>query len=89
MLFDSLITNINEKASKENRSELIEKFQGKEVAKKYDNKIDTQLEAGVEHLSKILKVPYIPKVNPEKKVKTDTKKTVKKEETPKKKLLKK
>jgi carboxyl-terminal processing protease len=89
MLFDSLITNINEKASKENRSELIEKFQGKEVAKKYDNKIDTQLEAGVEHLSKILKVPYIPKVNPEKTVKTDTKKIVKKEETPKKKLLKK
>ena len=89
MLFDSLITNINEKASKENRSELIEKFQGKEVAKKYDNKIDTQLEAGVKHLSKILKVPYTPKVNPEKKVKTDTKKKVKKEETPKKKLLKK
>lgn len=77
MLFDSFITNINEKASKENRSELIKEYQGKEVAKKFDNKIDTQLEAGVEHLSKILKIPYISKVKIEKKLKTATKTTTK------------
>lgn len=61
LLFDGTITNIDEKAQKENREELIKEVKGEKLAKKYETKVDVQLEKAMEILSKKLNLPYTPK----------------------------
>lgn len=62
MLFDSVVTNINEEASKENRAEIIKEVKGEATAKEYEEKVDSQLEKAIEFLSEKLGIKYIPKV---------------------------
>lgn len=54
MLFDSMVTNIDENESKENRKELIKEFKGEEAAKEFENHKDTQLDTAVGILKGLL-----------------------------------
>ena len=66
MLFDGMITNIDEEAQKENKKEIIKEIKGEKEAKEYEDKIDYQLEKAIEVLSKQLNLNYVAKVNPKK-----------------------
>lgn len=54
MLFDSMVTNIDENESKENKKELIKEFKGEEAAKEFENHKDTQLDTAVGILKGLL-----------------------------------
>ncbi len=47
MLFDSVVTNIDEKGTKENKKELIKEVVGEKEAKEFENHQDIQLETAV------------------------------------------
>lgn len=64
MLFEGMITNVDEEAQKENKKELIKEIKGEKEAKDYEEKIDYQLDKGIEVLSKELNISYKAKINP-------------------------
>lgn len=64
MLFDGMITNVDEEAQKENKKEIIKEVKGEKEAKEYEDKVDYQLEKALEVLSKKLNLNYVAKVNP-------------------------
>lgn len=55
MLFDSMITNIDEKGSKANKKELIKEIEGEAKAKEFENHKDVQLEKAIEIIMKKIK----------------------------------
>ena len=54
MLFDSMVTNIDENESKENKKELIKEIKGEEAAKEFENHKDIQLDTAVGILKGLL-----------------------------------
>lgn len=54
MLFDSMVTNIDEEGTKENKKEIIKEVIGEEKAKEFENHKDIQLETAVGILKGIL-----------------------------------
>lgn len=54
MLFDSMVTNIDEEGTKENKKEIIKEVIGEEEAKEFENHKDIQLETAVGILKGIL-----------------------------------
>ena len=54
LLFDSMVTNIDENESKENKKELIKEIKGEEAAKEFENHKDIQLDTAVGILKGIL-----------------------------------
>lgn len=75
LLFDSVVTNVSEEATKENRAQIIKEIKGEDKAKEYEEKIDYQLDKAIEVISNKLGINYIAKVPP---VKTEEKKEEKK-----------
>lgn len=54
MLFDSMVTNIDETQTKENKKELIKEIKGEEAAKEYESHKDIQLDTAVGILKGLL-----------------------------------
>lgn len=54
MLFDSMVTNIDETETKENKKELIKEIKGEEAAKEYESHKDIQLDTAVGILKGLL-----------------------------------
>lgn len=54
MLFDSVVTNIDEKGTKENKKELIKEVVGEKEANEFENHKDIQLDTAVGILKGIL-----------------------------------
>lgn len=54
MLFDSMVTNIDEEGTKENKKEIIKEVIGEEEAKEFENHKDIQLETAIGILKGIL-----------------------------------
>ena len=54
LLFDSMVTNIDENESKENKKELIKEIKGEEAAKEFENHKDIQLDTAVGILKGLL-----------------------------------
>ena len=47
MLFDSVVTNIDEEGTKENKKELIKEVVGEKEAKEFENHQDIQLDTAI------------------------------------------
>lgn len=73
MLFDSMVTNINEEATKENKAKIIKEVKGEEKAKEYEEKVDYQLDKAIEIISNKLGKNYIAKIPPVKSKKEEEK----------------
>ncbi|MGL5099766.1 MAG: S41 family peptidase, partial [Fusobacteriaceae bacterium] len=71
LLFDSVVTNVSEEATKENRVQIIKEIKGEDKAKEYEGKVDYQLDKAIEIISNKLGINYIAKIPP---VKTEEKK---------------
>ena len=54
MLFDSIVTNIDEQQSKENKKELIKEIKGEKEAEEFSKHKDIQLDTAVGVLQGIL-----------------------------------
>lgn len=54
MLFDSMVTNIDEKQSKENKKELIKEIKGEKVAEEFEHHKDIQLDTAIGIIKGIL-----------------------------------
>lgn len=54
MLFDSMVTNIDEAGTKENKKEIIKEIKGEEEAEKYAQHKDVQLDTAVGILKGLL-----------------------------------
>ncbi|MGL6100729.1 MAG: S41 family peptidase [Fusobacteriaceae bacterium] len=74
LLFDSVVTNVSEEATKENRAQIIKEIKGEDKAKEYEEKIDYQLDKAIEVISKKIGIDYIAKIPP---VKTEDEKNKK------------
>ncbi|MGL4980930.1 MAG: S41 family peptidase [Fusobacteriaceae bacterium] len=64
LLFDSVVTNVSEEATKENRAQIIKEIKGEDKAKEYEEKIDYQLDKAIEVISKKIGIDYIAKIPP-------------------------
>lgn len=64
MLFDGMITNIDEEAQKESKKAIIKEVKGEKEAKEFEEKVDYQLDKGIEIISKQLNKNYVAKINP-------------------------